>query len=642
MSRRLLPALLLSALLAHATIVSAPLCAQELSYPSPQVPQNMTELSYARIVRLSLVEGQAQVYKPEDGEWVEALLNLPIRQGYRLATAAGRVEVEFESGATARLAENSALEFRELALTNGRRLTHLVLSRGTGTFYANLDDNDTFAVSTPHLSVQFEKSARFRVDVTDAGSNVGVLKGEVTVAALGATYTVKKNRALYLSAADEQILLARLPDEDDWDRWVAERDETLLASRERASRYVGSSPYRYGLSDLDRYGNWYNVPGYGWGWQPWGVGVGWIPYSYGTWHFVGGIGWSWLSFEPWGWMPYHFGSWIYSSRFGWVWLPGYFDCWRPARVFYVWNNNRLHWGPLAPHDRPGQTPANLPHGTVTVVSGPPAGWGGATRITRADLGIQPGMKVFYEPPQNLTEEALGARPIPRVLISEREGLGKPARTPAPAPAVGAAAPPLAVPRSGYSGTAPQPPRAAEERADFPRGTRRSPQVDVPSGIVYDPQSGRYINDDVRPRSGYSGSVPRPAEIPRAGENDARKPQPVIPQRGPSYDRRATDDTPIMSAPPTRGWGGTATQPPAPKSEMPRYEPRHEPRPQTPRYEIERPQPRHETPPPRYEAPRPSPPPPRVEAPRPSGGGWGGATSRPPSPPPPPPRPKNEQ
>ena len=65
-------------------------------------PQDDAEHSNIRIVRLSLVEGDAQVFRPEQGEWEEARQNLPIQKAYAVATGRGRVEIEFESGGTAR------------------------------------------------------------------------------------------------------------------------------------------------------------------------------------------------------------------------------------------------------------------------------------------------------------------------------------------------------------------------------------------------------------------------------------------------------------------------------------------------------------------------------------------------------------
>src|SRR5215813_9770977 len=81
------------------------------------------DLSHARIVRLSLVQGDVRFARDVKGDplsdsrsgWEAAALNLPIRQGYVLATDAGRAEVEFENGALVFLAENTVLEFYDLS-----------------------------------------------------------------------------------------------------------------------------------------------------------------------------------------------------------------------------------------------------------------------------------------------------------------------------------------------------------------------------------------------------------------------------------------------------------------------------------------------------------------------------------------------
>jgi len=75
--------------------------------------------SHARIIRLSLVQGDVRFARQTHGDplsdssatWETASLNLPIRQGYVLATDNGRAEVEFENGAMAFLKENTVLEF---------------------------------------------------------------------------------------------------------------------------------------------------------------------------------------------------------------------------------------------------------------------------------------------------------------------------------------------------------------------------------------------------------------------------------------------------------------------------------------------------------------------------------------------------
>ena len=66
--------------------------------------------------------------------WEEALVNLPLQEGDTLATQSGLAEIEFESGATAYLAENSVLQFTQLAFSGGGRLTQLTLTQGAELF----------------------------------------------------------------------------------------------------------------------------------------------------------------------------------------------------------------------------------------------------------------------------------------------------------------------------------------------------------------------------------------------------------------------------------------------------------------------------------------------------------------------------
>ena len=55
------------------------------------------------------------------------------------------------------------------------------------------------------------------------------------------------------------------------------------------------SPYGYGASDLNYYGSFYNIPGYGMMWQPYLVGAGWDPFMNGAWTWYPGAGYAWVS-----------------------------------------------------------------------------------------------------------------------------------------------------------------------------------------------------------------------------------------------------------------------------------------------------------------------------------------------------------
>src|SRR5712691_5218766 len=291
------------------------------------------DYTYARVVRLSRVDGDVQIARPraendnqsQDSGWEQAVVNLPIQQGYSVATGQGRAEIEFENGATARLAENSLLQFTELALSNGGRITRLTLTHSTA---------------------------------------VSALKGDVEVDSRAGTTRLTKGRELtYRTSDPDRVAIDRLSKSDDWDRWVADRDEVIHTGDTAALQYV-SSPYSYGLSDLSSYGSWTSFDAYGNCRRPYGVGFGWSPFSVGRWGFFPGLGWTWISYEPWGWLPYHFGRWVFSPTLGWLWVPGFQQRWHPGLVSWVRVGDRIGWVPLHPNDRAGQTPANIQQGVV--------------------------------------------------------------------------------------------------------------------------------------------------------------------------------------------------------------------------------------------------------------------------------------
>ena len=578
----------------------AVLLAACLAFVSP--PVGAQDYSYARVVRLSMVDGSVQVLRPEAGAegsgWEDALVNLPIRQGYTLSSAYGRAEIEFESGATARLAEHSVLEFTELALADGNRVTRMLLQRGTATFYANLSRNDVFEVTTPHLSVEVPGNARFRIDALDWGTTISTLKGEVNAYSTAGSYRVTKGQTLTFNpGAAEPALLTRNRELDEWDRWVADREETITSARANSTRYV-NAPFRYGLADLSNYGGWFYDASYGYLWQPWGYGAGWSPYWQGRWVFVHGVGWTWVSFEPWGWLPYHYGRWILTSR-GWAWIPGGFNRWHPGLVSWVNFGNFVGWCPLGPHDRPGIHPRN-PQGGVMIINTPTGATGGTPNNV---ANVSPNSR-----PQFVAESPLTH--LPRGFVDDSRFDTNPhiqrnpenAETASGTPAPGAGA---------------------------VMGGRPQTAGDTP-GIVYDPDEHRFVNNPNAPARPDPRDLDRPASTVGT---PLRPADPAGATMGPR-DREPRSETPAArpQSGPQSGW----TSRPATPSTPPRAEPRSSapPRTETPRPQ---PQPRAESPrpspPPRTETPRPSPPP-RMDSPRPSGGaGIGGAPRERPSPPP---------
>jgi hypothetical protein len=96
-------------------------------------------------------------------------------------------------------------------------------------------------------------------------------------------------------------------------------------------------------------GNWIEVEGYGYGWQP-DIAVSdpnWRPYADGYWAYTD-YGWTWISYEDFGWAAYHYGRWANLSDYGWIWFPGSDLDWGPAWVSWRTGGDYIGWAPLPP------------------------------------------------------------------------------------------------------------------------------------------------------------------------------------------------------------------------------------------------------------------------------------------------------
>ena len=110
-------------------------------------------------------------------------------------------------------------------------------------------------------------------------------------------------------------------------------------------------------------GNWIDVGGYGYGWQP-DTAVSdpnWRPYTDGYWAYTD-YGWTWISYEDFGWATYHYGRWANLADYGWVWFPGSDLEWGPAWVSWRTGGDYIGWAPLPPRG-PGVVYESQPIGT---------------------------------------------------------------------------------------------------------------------------------------------------------------------------------------------------------------------------------------------------------------------------------------
>jgi FecR protein len=274
--------------------------------------------SHARIVRLSDVQGKVEIDKNIGLGFETAFTNLPITQGTQVRTRDGRAEVEFEDGSALRLTPDTTVEFRTLSMSDsGKRMSEVHLVAGMA--YLDWLGKDELSFDFSGEKIALDHLARFRAQASAEAANVAVFKGEIAIEGpAGKVMVERKKTATFDLAHDNQYALADHIAESPYDSW----DKDAASYQHEYAKDRVSSPYGYGLSDLNYYGAYSNVPGFGMMWQPYFTGVGWDPFMNGVWGFYPGYGYMFASAYPWGWLPYRYGSWMFVPSSGWMWQPG--------------------------------------------------------------------------------------------------------------------------------------------------------------------------------------------------------------------------------------------------------------------------------------------------------------------------------
>jgi hypothetical protein len=517
--------------------------------------------SHARIIRLSLVQGDVRFARETHGDplsdsaatWEAAGLNLPIRQGYVLATDKGRAEVEFENGAMAFLNENTLVEFFDLSLNDSARTTRLVLRQGSASFYVNPASGDYFSVTGGDFTVEAEGRTAFRLDNYDDGSTVQTYKGRVSVLHNKNTTRLEKGQSLSMKAGDDSSLaIARLSDEDDFDRWVSGRIDSVSTATASALQYTGSPYYAPGFADLYTYGAFSNCGSYGYGWRPFGVGFGWSPFTNGQWIMDPSFGWTWVSYQPWGWAPYHYGGWLFdASCGGWFYSPpvlyaytGYpvgpvrrfpkhvhppHPIYRPVTAVFVRNNGKTGIVPMHPLDRKGKTPLNLERGVFSNV--------GTKGVNAEVLRVERGQdwKTLKSPPREALSSSLVATGPParvsRTVVESNSGV-------------------RAISLGKDSSIAYDPHEHRFVNANSPEASSSAASSAAKSGEIR-VENGRSTSAASTPTSVTPPRVPAPPVTRSASSPPART---IVPPPAPRYSGGERGSSSSRSS----GWGGSAS------------------------------------------------------------------------------------
>ncbi len=333
------------------------------------------DLPYA--ARIQRVEGQVAfsenlASEEPNAEWVAATPNQPFSVGDRIYTRDnGRTSLAFTGRNFARLEPNTSLDVVAL----DHRRTQLALREGSAIFDVGyLQDDELFEVATPYGAVNFEEPGLYNVGFDDNGGVlVSVLSGLAQVAGLGGSGEINKGEVLtLLGQTAAELVLSRINNDnagymvDDYYRYqypnsydgryssydAYQNDPYYYDPYRRNASYQYASSYMPGLHELDYYGDWQNVDGYGYAWSP-RVDSGWAPYQSGQWTNDYPYGPTWISSEPWGYAPYHYGRWANVGN-QWYWIPEGVNTtpsYAPALVAFIpVDQNQIGWVPLGPGD----------------------------------------------------------------------------------------------------------------------------------------------------------------------------------------------------------------------------------------------------------------------------------------------------
>jgi uncharacterized protein DUF6600 len=326
-----------------------------------------------RTARISYLEGSVTTQRTADEDWTDAALNLPLMVGDKIYTGVnGRVELQLEDEVVLRLGGDTYVHFANLEET----LTRIGVLKGTMAVNAR-------AVTYARTPIEVQANgflsitndwSKTRYNIGEEGvSEILVRRGLLNVAQGDSIEHLQRGDQVRITGPDARAF-EKINQEDGFDQWCDLRNAMQAASVSR--NHISSRVAGY--SDLDRHGEWVDIPKYGTVWRPTVVVKEWAPYRDGRWVWYDSCGWTWVSHEPWGWAPYHYGRWVYVKNYNWCWTPHteivhvvhhpIRPIWHPALVSFTyarkgsyfnlsiggrrshWNDPCIGWFALGPRD----------------------------------------------------------------------------------------------------------------------------------------------------------------------------------------------------------------------------------------------------------------------------------------------------
>jgi hypothetical protein len=295
---------------------------------------------------VSTLDGAARLDR--EGESSDVERGLPLVDGDRLRTEAGRLEITLTDGTLLHLDRFTEIEIAsDLVIRVARgRLLVTMKSNGGGS-------GDRLSVEAPGALARLDDDGQYRVTVGGAEAaevELAVLNGSAELVNDGGAVRVgtgersrvhdgeAPSRAQSIEAAETTAL----------ERWADELLSTHWQGVQPSQTYLPSELSTY-AGTFDRYGSWQSDATYGHVWYP-TVAVDWRPYYNGRWDHMRRYGWTWIASDPWGYPTHHYGRWQLSMRGSWFWIPS--RTWGPAWVYWATTPTYIGWCPLGWNGRP--------------------------------------------------------------------------------------------------------------------------------------------------------------------------------------------------------------------------------------------------------------------------------------------------
>lgn len=304
--------------------------------------------------RITYVNGDVVIQPSVSGNTLEAVMNMPLMAGDRLACGAdGSVEFNLGDGVNGWLWYETKIELIDSGVSSqsGRHSDLKLWYGAVAVRSIPMEQEHSVSIDTGYGRINLGKDTLVRVTVESDQTAIylTVLKGTVSADSSGGTLSMATGETWRTMAGSGQWTSVTTPVQDTFDKWFIERDQLLSGAYTYSDQFTSEavpSEYIDEAAALHGYGRWVSIGG-NWYWSPY-VASGWVPYHHGYWDYYPVWGWIWIPFEPWGWTVYHFGYWAFYYDWGWLWFPSW--RWRGHYAHWRTDGRTVHWIAAHPED----------------------------------------------------------------------------------------------------------------------------------------------------------------------------------------------------------------------------------------------------------------------------------------------------